>query len=348
MKQKATLILTAWLMLIPLYCAAAAVPAYLTDGVTDYPLSVVAQKKEPVIGLPQEKVTFSYSFAETDVQYSDFLFAPQPFSAGLKFSVEGTAAHTLTVQLVDKGTGETVQEITSVSANVGKSNEYIFSMFLPLQFQHSYYIRLSTPSEKGAAGTCTLEVLGQEAEMTLRTMQIISGYENGQFIPLRNITRAEMCAMLAKAAGYTEVPPRQIFDDVPPSHWASSYIAFCYEAGITKGTGGNLFLPDAEITGSEMITMLVRMLGRTPEAEAMGGYPNGYMIVAAQTAVTKGAAIIGGGAVTRRTAMTCTYNSLFVPLMVQSTQENETYIVMNGKGGVPLDTVYLRLAREYE
>lgn len=341
MKRKATSLLTAGLLLLPLH-AAADNPAYLTDGVMDYPLSAVAQKQEAVIGIPGEKMTFSYSFTESDVQYSDFLLAPQPFSAGMKMYAEGTEAHTLTVQVVDKKLGEVVEELKDVPAN----GTGVIPTLLHLDYQNGYYFRLSDPSAADAAGTFTVEVLGQETETMLRTMKIISGYENGQFIPLRNITRAEMCAMLAKMAGYEEVPPWQVFDDVPASHWASAYVAFCHANGWIKGTGDNLFSPDAELTGSEMITMLVRALGRTPEAEAMGGYPNGYMIVAAQTDVTRGTAIIGYGAVTRKTAMECTYNTLFVPLMTQT--GDETYAVMDGQNGQPLDTLYLRHAAKYE
>lgn len=345
MKSKLTAFLLTGCMLLSSRGIAAEAPAYLTDGVTEYPLMTVAQKQENVIGMPCEKRTFSYAFEKGDVQYSDFVFAPQPYSTGLKFSAEGTAVHTLTVQLMDKETGETVREIEKLSVMVGKPSEYFLPELLSLRFQRGYYIRLSSPSIKNAAGTFTVEVLGQEAETILRTMGVITGYENGQFIPMRNITRAEMCAMIAKTMGYTEVPPRQIFDDVPASHWASSYIAFCYEKGIIKGTGDNLFAPDATLAGEEMITMLVRMLGHAPVAEARGGYPGGYMIVAAQNEVTRGVVIVSGAPVTRKMAMTCMHNSLFAPLMVRDTKaEEETYVLMDGKGSLPPDTLYLRLA----
>ncbi len=346
MKRKVSSLLAAGLLLIPNCGNAASSPAYLTDGVIEYPLSVVAQKTETVIGMPQERANFSYAFTEGEVQYSDFLIAPQSFSAGVKLSVRGETAHTLTVELVDKETGEVAERLTDVPANTEMVNEYILSTLSPLQFRHGYYFRLSKPSVQNAVGTLTVEMLGQEAEKMLRSMQVISGYENGQFIPLRSITRAEMCSMLAKAAGYTEVPPRQVFDDVPAAHWASSYIAFCYENGMIKGTGENRFSPDVEITGAEMLTMLVRMLGRAPKAEVMGGHPNGYMIVASQESITKGNPIIGYGSVSRKTAMECLYNSLFVPLMVQNKEsEEESFVVMNGQNGVPLDTLYLRLVQ---
>ncbi len=345
-KQKITSLLAAGFLLAST-CHAAVTPGYLTDGNTDYSLSAVLQR-EDIIGMPHEKGEFSYSFAENDVQYSDFLIAPQPFSTGLKLTAQGAMAHTLTVQLIDKESGETVKAL-EMDAYAEKPNEYIIPEVSLMRFRRGYYIQLQKPSVEAAEGTFAAEVLCQDAETMLRSMGVISGYENGQFIPFRNITRAEMCAMLARAAGYTEVPPRQFFDDVPASHWASSYIAFCYENGIIKGTGDNLFSPDAEITGAEMITMLVRMLGHTPKAETMGGHPYGYMIVASQESITRGNPIIGGASVRRKTAMECLHNSLFVPLMVQDPQaEAETYTMMDGTDGQPLDTLYLRLAQADE
>ena len=69
------------------------------------------------------------------------------------------------------------------------------------------------------------------------------------------------------------------------------------------------------------------------------------MIVAAQNEVTRGITIVSGAPVTRETAMICMHNSLFVPLMVRDAKaEEETYVLMDGKGNLPPDTLYLRLA----
>lgn len=49
------------------------------------------------------------------------------------------------------------------------------------------------------------------------------------------------------------------FTDVAP--WAQSYVAYAYEQGYTKGTGGTLFAPNQTISAGEYLTFLLRTLG---------------------------------------------------------------------------------------
>ncbi len=70
----------------------------------------------------------------------------------------------------------------------------------------------------------------------------ISGYSQDTcgnsfpcFKPNGNISRAEMAKLIAVAAGLTQPAPNQIFYDVPPNHWAYTYIQENMQAGTILG-----------------------------------------------------------------------------------------------------------------
>jgi len=53
------------------------------------------------------------------------------------------------------------------------------------------------------------------------------------------------------------------FDDVEYGHWAYSHINSCYSSGIMKGTSATTFSPDGTMTVAEIITVAVRLSGKT-------------------------------------------------------------------------------------
>jgi hypothetical protein len=114
---------------------------------------------------------------------------------------------------------------------------------------------------------------------------------------------------------YAAGPTR--FPDVTADHWASGYINVAVDVGIIVGYPDGTFLPENQVTFAEAIKMIVAGLGYTPKAEALGGYPGGYIAVAAEEEITEGVNVVGGLAANRGAIAMMVDNSLEVNLMEQ-------------------------------
>ena len=93
--------------------------------------------------------------------------------------------------------------------------------------------------------------------------------QDDAFLPNQAITRAEFASI---AAGFVsdEITGENVgdFKDTE-GHWAAEAIRKAVEAGWITGVGGNRFDPDATITRAEVMTMINRMLDRTPDKDHM-------------------------------------------------------------------------------
>lgn len=56
-----------------------------------------------------------------------------------------------------------------------------------------------------------------------------------------------------------ELPEDERFADVNGSHWARDYIYELADQGAVNGVGGNMFLPEGEVTRAEFVTILGRL-----------------------------------------------------------------------------------------
>ena len=65
--------------------------------------------------------------------------------------------------------------------------------------------------------------------------------------------------------------------------------------------------------------MIVAALGYTPKAEQMGGYPGGYLAIAAEKEISDGVTVINNMAANRGDIALMIDNALTVPMMVQKT-----------------------------
>ena len=95
--------------------------------------------------------------------------------------------------------------------------------------------------------------------------QIIKGYEDGTFRPNRKITRAEFAAIAARFLS-DEVTVSNSFSDIS-GHWAEDAINRAVKAGWIQGYSDGTFRPDQYITRAEAVTMINRMLDRTPDKD---------------------------------------------------------------------------------
>lgn len=99
----------------------------------------------------------------------------------------------------------------------------------------------------------------QNAITGLTAKQVVDGYGDYTFQPNRAITRAEVTAVLARAFQLAR-EGTSVFSDLPATHWAYSYIAKAYEAGMIDGYPDRTFAPDQPVTRMEMTAMLARSM----------------------------------------------------------------------------------------
>lgn len=104
----------------------------------------------------------------------------------------------------------------------------------------------------------------EEAILYLYEKGIVSGKPDGSFMPNSNITRAEFVKMAVEAFGLTE-KAENIFTDVNHDSWYADYVSRAYAAGLVKGNENNEFLPNANITRQDMVTILFRAISMDSE-----------------------------------------------------------------------------------
>lgn len=103
---------------------------------------------------------------------------------------------------------------------------------------------------------------GNEAIEKLAEKGIINGYEGGTFKPNKNVTRAELCVMLARMDSRYNKDRKYLIlmSDVPADAWYANEVNFCIESGLVKGYPDETFRPDAFLTRAEAAVILVRFM----------------------------------------------------------------------------------------
>jgi len=107
-----------------------------------------------------------------------------------------------------------------------------------------------------------------EAVNCLAELGIIDGYPDGSFKPDATMTRAEF-ATLASRFDELGAVDADIFEDVPPTHWAVAYINSAYAKGWINGYPDGTFKPEGLITRGEVVTLVNAMLSRKIDADAL-------------------------------------------------------------------------------
>jgi hypothetical protein len=104
----------------------------------------------------------------------------------------------------------------------------------------------------------------------LLSKKIVSGYPNGEFRPLNQVTRAEFSKMLCLARGWALLsPPGPSFGDCPKSGWAFKFIETAKANKAINGYNDGDFRPNSNITRAEIAKMLARSLKLEPGKTAL-------------------------------------------------------------------------------
>ncbi|MFC4598199.1 S-layer homology domain-containing protein [Cohnella hongkongensis] len=94
------------------------------------------------------------------------------------------------------------------------------------------------------------------------------GYADGTFGPDRNVTRAEIAAMLVRVFDRNEDAAPGDFPDVGDGHWAKAYIDRASGMSLMIGYPDGSFKPDATITRAEMASAIAPLLPEATGASA--------------------------------------------------------------------------------
>lgn len=128
----------------------------------------------------------------------------------------------------------------------------------------------------------------REAAEVLTGMGIINGYEDDSFKPQQSITRAEVATMIYRAAT-SDVTDSQTglyvdydkFTDVTADDWYAGYVNFCGNAELIKGFEDDSFRATENVTGYQVLAMILRAIGYDQNGEFTG---TGWEIRTASTA----------------------------------------------------------------
>ncbi|CAM3902997.1 leucine-rich repeat protein [Cohnella lubricantis] len=126
------------------------------------------------------------------------------------------------------------------------------------------------PLAQGSAASPEFSDLGngwvREAVLTLAGNGIISGYEDGTFRADREITRAEMVAIIARIVNLASVKQENTVNLQDIDHaWAKEQIQLAANTGIINGRSENAFAPEQSATRAEALTVLLRAILLSPE-----------------------------------------------------------------------------------
>ena len=148
----------------------------------------------------------------------------------------------------------------------------------------------------------------------LTALDIFSGYDDGLFHPENTLTRAELVTILMRMMGLGDVSITDYtyYKDIDASYWALSAINAATASGIINGYEDGTFRPDDTVTVAETVKAVVCALGYDGIAKAQGGYPAGYMAVAAKNKLTDGVNTGADEGATRADAAKIVYAALTV------------------------------------
>lgn len=158
----------------------------------------------------------------------------------------------------------------------------------------------------------------REAIDILSDIGIVKGYEDGNYKPDKEVTRAEMTSLLMRMINLSITGitvPNSYYTDVANNHWAVYDINTASDRNIIKGFGGGVFKPDANVTYEQAVKMIVCVLGYERRAALeYGGWPNGYMRAARELGLTNKCEMTQTDPAPRKVIAQLLYNALEVKM----------------------------------
>jgi hypothetical protein len=107
--------------------------------------------------------------------------------------------------------------------------------------------------------------------VNLFVADLLHNFPSGTLQPDKQLTRAELAALLNKSI-VADVPPKRslTFSDVPSDHWAANDIKQVVEAGYMTGFPGGLFQPNEIVPRYQVYVTMATGLELSPPADVDG------------------------------------------------------------------------------
>lgn len=90
------------------------------------------------------------------------------------------------------------------------------------------------------------------------TYRLLNGTAPGIFSPKDQLTRAQLCVMLARVLNVTSSGANW-FSDIPANAWCAGGVNAMAELGLVNGVGGGRFNPEGALTNEEFLTIMGRV-----------------------------------------------------------------------------------------
>ena len=145
---------------------------------------------------------------------------------------------------------------------------------------------------------------------------IIGGFPDGSFGPKKTLTRAQaakiICVMLEGEEGANALTKTETgFADVPASHWAAKFVAYCADKGIVAGVGDGKFDPDGKLSSAAFAKMLLVAYGADASAMTGKGWIEGVRQTAAPTFLAYNLKEFSTVSLPRQEACQMAFNAIF-------------------------------------
>ena len=145
------------------------------------------------------------------------------------------------------------------------------------------------------------EKVEKDSSAIMVRLGLLKGYQGGDLGLEKKITRAEFATIIIRMLGYQAKPfnpkPKISFKDLSKKHWAYMPVRMAASLGYIKGYSDKKFKPSNNITYSEAITIMVRILGYDDKLE--GKWPDNYLNKAKEIGITKNLDVVSKKAMTR-------------------------------------------------
>lgn len=126
-------------------------------------------------------------------------------------------------------------------------------------------VRVANLTEENVFEDVTADDWFNTAVSTLAKLGIVEGRTETTFVPNANITRAEFATMFARLAAF-EYTAENNYSDMD-NHWAKAFVEEVDAYGWIAGYEDDTFRPDNNITRAEAMTLINRVLQRTPQSK---------------------------------------------------------------------------------
>ena len=227
--------------------------------VPDAPPTVLSITRADTNPTNLSSVHFTATFSEpvTGVSASDFSAYVTGGISGVTIAAVSGSGNTYTVT-ANTGLGDgTIRLDVPVSATI-KDQAGNALGGLPFQAGEAYSI--IKPATYNDVPTSHWAWLFVER---LSRAGITSGCGGSNYCPDSSVTRAQMAVFLLRGIHSPSYTPPAIgagsgFGDVPPDHWAASFIKQLAAEGITVGCGNGNYCPEQPVTRAQMAVFLLR------------------------------------------------------------------------------------------